>query len=226
MDFVSSVTEAFRQDGIWMWTIFLAQVASIAIIVERVSALYFKRHPSQKLLAYDFEDDIKKGRMDRVIDRSLHLGERNPLGGIVAAGAQAAANLGGRDEIQARMDEVLIHEDLKFERRVGFLAMIGNVATLLGLLGTIVGMIHSFRSVSNEDPLTKATLLSQGISTAMHATAYGLIVAIPSLVMYAVLQNRAQHLSEDLNQGALKIYNWLSYSYEAIPQQKIKLGAS
>ena len=59
MDFVSSVTEAFRQDGIWMWSIFVAQVASLVIISERVVALYFRKKPTQKLLAYDFEDDVK-----------------------------------------------------------------------------------------------------------------------------------------------------------------------
>jgi biopolymer transport protein ExbB/TolQ len=100
--------------------------------------------------------------------------------------------------------------------------MIGNVATLLGLLGTIVGMIRSFQSVANEDAMTKANLLSAGISTAMHATAYGLIVAIPALVMYAVLQNRSQRIAEDLNQGALKVFNWLSYNYESVPSKKMK----
>jgi biopolymer transport protein ExbB len=98
--------------------------------------------------------------------------------------------------------------------------MLGNVGTLLGLLGTIVGMIHSFAATANVSAVEKATMLSQGISTAMHATAYGLIMAIPALVMFAVLQNRAQRLSEDLNQGALRVFNWLSYNYESVPQKK------
>jgi biopolymer transport protein ExbB len=222
MELLSSIALAFKQDGIWMWTIFFAQIASIAIIFERVSALYLGRSLNQKQLAFDFEEDIKKGRLEKVLDKAKRVGGSNPLSEVVIAGTQAALSMGGKDEIQARMDEILIHENSKLEKRTGFLAMIGNVATLLGLLGTIVGMIHSFRSVASEDAMIKANLLSAGIATAMHATAYGLIVAIPALVMYSVLQNRSQHISEDLNQGALKVFNWLSYSYESIPHKKAK----
>jgi biopolymer transport protein ExbB len=222
MDFFSSIALAFKQDGIWMWTIFFAQIASLAIIVERVSALYLGRTLNQKDLAFDFEEDIKKGRLEKVLERAKRVGGMNPLAEVVVAGTHAAMNMGGKEEIQARMDEVLIHENSKLEKRTGFLAMIGNVATLLGLLGTIVGMIHSFKSVANEDTMTKASMLSAGISTAMHATAYGLIVAIPALVMYSVLQNRSNQISEDLNQGALKVFNWLSYNYESIPHKKQK----
>lgn len=222
MDFISNVALAFKQDGIWMWTIFFAQIASLAIVFERVSALYLGRSVNQKELAFEFEEDIKKGRLDKVLDKAKRFGRSNPLSEVVIAGTQAAMNMGGRDEIQAKMDEVLIHENTKLEKRTGFLAMIGNVATLLGLLGTIVGMINAFRSVANEDAMTKATMLSAGISTAMHATAYGLIVAIPALVMYSILQNRSQQVSEDLNHGALKVFNWLSYNYESVPQKKTK----
>ncbi len=222
MDFISSIALAFKQDGIWMWTIFFAQIASLAIIFERVSALYFGRSISQKDLAFEFEEDIKKGRLEKVLEKAKRVGGSNPISSVVIAGTQAALNMGGKEEIQARMDEVLIHENSKIEKRTGFLAMIGNVATLLGLLGTIVGMINSFKSVASEDAITKANLLSSGIATAMHATAYGLIVAIPALVMYSVLQNRAQQISEDLNQGSLKVFNWLSYSYESVPQKKAK----
>jgi biopolymer transport protein ExbB len=94
--------------------------------------------------------------------------------------------------------------------------MLGNVATLTGLLGTITGMIRSFAAVSQANPADKAALLSAGISEAMNCTAYGLITAIPALVAYAILQNRANHLSEDLNQAALKAFNWLSYSYDPV----------
>ena len=118
------------------------------------------------------------------------------------------------------MDEVLVQENSRLEKRTGFLATIGNVGTLLGLLGTVVGMIASFSSVASVNPVEKANLLSQGISMAMHSTAYGLIMAIPALVMFAVLQNRANTLAEDLNQAALMVFNWLSFNYEAVPNRK------
>jgi biopolymer transport protein ExbB/TolQ len=134
----------------------------------------------------------------------------------VIAGATAAYNLGGRDEIQGKMDEVLLHEAAIIERRTSFLPMLGNVATLTGLLGTITGMISSFVAVSYANPAEKGALLSAGIAEAMNTTAYGLIVAIPALMMFALLQNRTEQLVDDLNQASLKVFNWLSYAYEPI----------
>lgn len=220
MELFSMISAAFQHGGIWMWAIFAAQVASLAIIAERVFALYIMRQPGQKNLADSFEDEIRKGQIEKVLNKSKTMGAMNPLAKVIEAGSQAALDLGGRDEIQAKMDEVLIHENAKLERRTGYLAMLGNVGTLLGLLGTIVGMIHSFAAVANVSPVEKATMLSSGISLAMHATAYGLVMAIPSIVMYSVLQSRAQRLSEDLNQGALRVFNWLSYNYESVPAKK------
>jgi biopolymer transport protein ExbB/TolQ len=112
------------------------------------------------------------------------------------------------------MDEVLIAENAALDKRTQFLAMLGNVATLTGLLGTITGMIKSFAAVAYANPSEKAALLSAGISEAMNATAYGLIVAIPALLAYAVLINRTNSLMEELTQGALKAFNLLSYSYD------------
>ena len=79
-----------------------------------------------------------------------------------------------------------------------------------------MGMIKSFSAVSEATPVEKAALLSSGISEAMNTTAYGLIMAIPALIMFAVLTNRSQRLAEDLNQSALKLFNWLSYAYEPV----------
>ena len=79
--------------------------------------------------------------------------------------------------------------------------MLANVGTLTGLLGTILGMIKAFSAVSQANASEKALMLSNGIATAMNTTAYGLIMAIPTLVMLAILNNRANALSEDLNQG-------------------------
>ncbi|MCB0357675.1 MAG: MotA/TolQ/ExbB proton channel family protein, partial [Bdellovibrionales bacterium] len=135
----------------------------------------------------------------------------------VEAGLQSALNLGGKEEIQGKMDEVLLAENSKMEQRTAFLPMLANVGTLTGLLGTIVGMIKSFAAVTYANPMEKATLLSAGISEAMNTTAYGLIMAIPTLILFAVLANRATQLTEDLNQGALKVFNWLSYAYEPVP---------
>ena len=214
MGIFTAISEAFQAGGIWMWAILAAQIVSIAIIIERVFHLYVLRSPSQKRMASVFEKNIKAGELDKVLTTKAPIGKIHPIYNVTRAGAEAAAHMGGKEEIQAKMDEILINENDKLGRLTGFLAVIGNIGTLLGLLGTIVGLIQSFASVSNLNPVEKSTQLTQGISMAMNTTAYGLIVAIPALVAYAILQNRSNKLTQDLNQAALRVFNWLRFSIE------------
>lgn len=222
MEFFTGLAKAFEHGGFWMWPILGIQLTSIVIIIERSYALFARRKINQAPIALSFEESIRKGEMDSVISKAQALATQNPVARAIAAGATAARNLGGKEEIQGKMDEVLIEENAHLDHRTAFLSMLGNVATLTGLLGTISGMIKSFAAVADANPAEKATLLSAGISEAMNATAYGLITAIPALVAFAILQNRANRLAEDMNQGALKVFNWLSYTYEPITSYKIQ----
>lgn len=210
-----SMAAAFLAGGPWMYPIMAIQLVSIVIVIERTYVLFVKRSPNQGRITDGFEESIRKGELDAVIEKARALGAE-PVAGAALAGARAAKALGGKDEIQGKMDEILILENGKLDRRVGFLSMLGNVATLTGLLGTITGMIKSFAAVSYANPAEKAALLANGISEAMNCTAYGLITAIPALVAYSVLQNRANRLAEDLNQSALRIFNWLSFAFEPV----------
>lgn len=223
MEFLLSLGRGFTSgDAIWMWTILAAQIVSVALIIERVVALYVNRQANQKSLANLIGEDIRKGDLDKALKRSVQLGKSQPLGTVAAAGIQATMDMGGKEEIQLKMDEVLMEESSRVEKRIGFLAMFANVATLLGLLGTITGLIHSFAGIGNANPAEKATILSQGISLAMNTTAYGLIVAVPALIAYAVLQNRATRLTDDLNKAALNLFIQLGYHYEPVPVKKSK----
>jgi biopolymer transport protein ExbB/TolQ len=220
MEFIAQIGIAFEHGRFWMWPIAVFQVLSLAIIFERLIALFVSRRPTQIHLIAQFEDNIRRGELDTVITKAMALKAVHPIAKALVAGTQAVQRFGGKDEIQGKMDEVLLHENALLDRRVGYLSMLGNVATLTGLLGTITGMIRSFAAVAYANPSEKAALLAEGISEAMNCTAYGLIVAIPALVMYAVLQGRAGTLAEDLNQAALKVFNWLSYSYEPIGKRR------
>ncbi len=217
MSMLGMAAKAFEQGGIWMFAIMVAQIFSLAIIAERVFALFVARSKNQSKIAREFEEDIKKGRLDRVLHKSRALAASEPIAAVTCAGAQAAQDFGARDEVQAKMDEILAIENAKLERRTGFLSMLGNVGTLLGLLGTIIGLIHAFSSISNMNAADKSVYLTQGVALAMNATAYGLIVAIPALVMYAVLMNRTQHLQDDLNQASFRVFNWLTFNYQSVP---------
>ena len=223
MDFFLALARGFTSgDAIWMWAILAAQIISMAIIIERVVALFINRKVNQKTLSKSLADDIRAGNLDKALRRSQQIGKTEPLGVVASAGIQAAIDMGGKEEIQLKMDEVLLEETSRVEKRIGFLAMFANVATLLGLLGTITGLIHSFAGISNANAAHKATILSQGISLAMNTTAYGLIVAVPALIMYAVLQNRASRLSDDLNKAALNLFIQLGFHYTPVSDKKQK----
>ncbi len=218
------ILKSFAEGGFWMYPILGVQIAAVAIIIERTVALFVKRSISTRSLVGIFEEDIKKGNLSTVLRKAESLPYDSALRKVVEAGTTAAINMGGREEIQAKMDEVLYHEQGRLETRVEFLSMLGNVATLMGLLGTIVGMIRSFAAIATVDQTTKATMLAQGISEAMNATAYGLIVAIPTLVMYSVLQNRVHKISDDMTKSALRLFNLLGFHHESVPTKKTVSG--
>lgn len=209
----------FQKGGIWMWAILFFQIFSLAIIAERIWFLFVKRKLGYKNYAENFAEDIRRGNVQAVVDRSQKDWDTTPMSRAIHAGAEVALNYGGSEEMQGRMDENLLVEASQLEKRTHFLVMLGNVGTLTGLLGTIVGMIKAFSAVTYANPSEKATLLSSGISEAMNTTAYGLIMAIPALFMYAVLHNRANELQEDQAQGALRIFNLLSYKYQPVVGQ-------
>ena len=219
-----NIAIAFHQGGFWMWFIFVIQMVSFVVIFDRLWSLYIRRKLTQKEIALQFERDIRTGDLKNVIRRAEDLGFENSINKVIVAGTSVAMNFGGQHEIQGKMDEVLLEEQADIEKRTGYLSMLGNVGTLAGLLGTIVGMIKAFSAVGIAELEQKALLLSQGISEAMNTTAYGLIMAIPALIMFAILQNRTNLLSEDLHQGALKVLNWLSYTYESIPSHPTRVN--
>lgn len=221
MEFFFSLGRGFlSSDAMWMWAILGAQIVSVAIIAERCVALFVARKPNQKAITKLFIEDIRSGNLDKAMKKAQQLSSTQPIAVVAAAGLQAAMDMGGKEEIQMKMDEVLMEENSRLEKRISFLSMFANVATLIGLLGTITGLIHSFAGIANANAAEKATILSKGIALAMNTTAYGLLVAVPALVMYAVLQNRSQVLSEDLNKAAMKIYIMLGFNYEAVPTKK------
>ena len=99
----------------------------------------------------------------------------------------------------------------KIQKRTSYLAMIANVATLLGLLGTIAGLIESFSAVGHADPQQKAALLANGISTAMNATMLGLAVAVPCMVIFSVFINKANRLIAEVEAGGMTVHDSLQY---------------
>ncbi len=212
------VFKAFDAGGIGMYPISVALIFAIAIVVERVYTLYFKSSVDKEAFLKGLKKHIYAGDLDKAI--SYCAGQkRTPLVSVVKAGLINVPK--GEAEVQAAMDEASLRESPRIERRTGYLAMISNVATLLGLLGTIIGLIHSFGAVANANPADKATILAQGISEAMYCTAFGLSVAIPSLILYSLLQGRTQSMVDDINESSVSVLNLIVAN-----RDKMKMPAS
>ena len=199
-----SIARAFEGGGWGMYPIAATLVFALAIMFDRIWALYFKASIDKETFLQGLKKHIYSGDLDKAI--SYCAGQkRTPLVSVIKAGLINVPK--GEDDVQAAMDEATLRESPRIEKRTGYLAMIGNVATLLGLLGTITGLIKCFGAVANANPADKAAILSQGISEAMNCTAFGLGVAIPSLVLYSVLQGRTQHMVDDINESAVGVLN-------------------
>lgn len=224
-----SIMQKFQEGGVFMYFILLFGLFTIGFIVERGVALYvrLKSAPSdfrQKLLEF-----IARGDLQGAATFATTVGANTSIGRIALVGINLRQGAGGEEELQARLDEKLASEISNLDRRTGFLAMFGNVATLLGLLGTISGMIQSFAAVASASPSDRAMMLSKGISEAMNCTAFGLIVAIPALVAFAIYQNRTDRIVTQLTGLATEIYHDLLFLTESAlspsPDRKRGTGA-
>ena len=197
----------FHEGGPMMYVIFCLGLVSAAICAERYYALFFKmtlnkEHFFKNLTGYLFKGDLKG--MLLVCDQNPA-----PLSKVIKACLIRLVNKGTDAEIQAALDEGAMMETPAIEQRIGFLAVISNVATLCGLLRTVTGLIIAFKAVATADPATKAAMLTKGISEAMNTTAFGLVVAIPTLLCYSMLQNRAQRLIDDINEISIRTFNFV-----------------
>ena len=207
------IQRAFVEGGPVMYVILFIGILTILLIVERLIAL--------KAAAVD-----KKDFLDQVYSMILRGDVRGaisfcdvkktPLSNTIKAGLVQALNKRPDEEIQVAMDASVLREQPKIEGWASLLAVTGNTAVLSGLLGTIIGMIQSFRAVAAADPAQKAVELSKGISHALNCTAFGLLVAIISIIAYGYLQLRIQRLENEMVEGSMSVLNLVAANRDKI----------
>ena len=201
-----NLVEQFHAGGVFMYFILAFGLMTLVLIVERSFALYV----SYRAAPSDFRKNILSfvARGDFTATQNYIDGlPSTSMGRIVSVACRLRSSGAGDEALQARMDEQLSQEISRYDKRVGFLAMFGNVSTLFGLLGTVTGLISSFAGVAAASPVERANLLSAGISEALNSTAFGLIAAIPALVASAVLQNRVEGIITALTEQASELYH-------------------
>jgi biopolymer transport protein ExbB len=211
MTVLKLLADAFHDGGWGMWPILIILMLTISIVIER--AVYLRKAviDKEKLQAL-LRSQISAGNIQGAI--KVCSGNSTPLTRIIQSGLMRANR--SDVEITAAMDEATLRELPEVEKRTGYLAMLGNLATLAGLLGTITGLIKAFAGVAGVDPSQKATLLSKGISEAMNCTAFGLATGIIGLAGYAWLNGKTQHILDDVAEVKKNVANLLMSAKAAL----------
>ena len=200
----------FQQGGIFMYPIALVLLLGLAITLERLIYLSSVRRSNRR--AYDKGILPLLRKRDYRGAQKLAIQSETAIATIMSSGLSRLLNNHPREDIEYAMEEGLMEVLPRLEKRTQYLATLANVATLLGLLGTIIGLIAAFTAVANADPAEKATLLSQSISVAMNTTAFGLMTAIPLLLLHAWLQTRTNEIVDSFEMAGVKFLNIISES--------------
>lgn len=214
---MSGLMQAYWDGGFFMHLIAISSVVGLAIAVERLLVLLAAGNINKDQVLNRIRNAIYSGNIEKAIAATSQT--RTPLTNIVRAGLVAVKNNGDSEEVQTAMDAVALREVPRLEKRIGLLATTSNIATLLGLLGTVTGLIGAFAAVANVAPAEKATMLSNAIAVAMNTTAFGLIVAIPLLGFFGFLNSMAQGIIDDMHESSVSTLNFLLTNRNKMRQQ-------
>lgn len=208
MDFTQTILRFFQEGGYFMYPIAFILALGLAIVIERYISLTIARGKNSsafKSLYSKLANGDTDGAKQECDDNGTAVAE------VLGFGIdRMQAGDSDRQSIELAMEEGLMEATPQLEKRTHYLATLANVATLLGLLGTIMGLISAFTAVANANPAEKADLLSASISVAMNTTAFGLMVAIPLLLIHAVLQTKTTAIVDSLEMAAVKFLNVLT----------------
>jgi len=203
---LGSIAKAYVDGGAFMHPISVVSVFGIAIMAERFFFLFFKYN----INANQFMAQIQKLVMANNIDRAIKLCNAAPsaaLPKVIKAGLTRANK--GEIEIGNAIEEATLEVVPSITKRTPTLQSVASIATLLGLLGTIVGLIQAFDAVATAPPDMKSQMLTASIAIAMNTTAFGLIVAIPTLAAFVFLNNTTKKIIDEVDQYSVKLQNLL-----------------
>lgn len=204
MEIYTTIVSFFQGGGAFMYPIAVVMALGVAVAIERYVYLTWTSRNNQsvweKIVPY-----IKTGRFQEAV--SITTGSKAAIGSILTYGLQRVQSAARRDDIEKAMEESLMEVVPRLEKRTHYLATFANMATLLGLLGTVIGLISAFAAVSTVNPAEKANLLSASISVAMNCTAFGLMVAVPLVLIHAVLQTKTTEIVDSLEMVSVKFLN-------------------
>ena len=206
MDLLPWLIKSFQEGGLVMYPIMLLLSLGIGIAIERYVLLSLSKRSNTRMWD-QLMPLVKNGDFQQAMTLSNR--SKADISKVLMYGLSRIKGARRREDIETAMEEGLMEITPRLEKRTHYLSMFANIATLLGLLGTVAGLIKAFTAVAQANPAEKAELLSASISIAMNATAFGLVTAIPLLFAYTVLQTKTTELVDSLEMAAVKFTNMI-----------------
>jgi biopolymer transport protein ExbB len=207
MDFFYSIAGFFSSGGLFMYPILLVFAVGVGIAIERYLTLLMVTNKNQ-VVWEKVQPLLSEGDFDEA--RRMTSEDDSTISQVLNMGLSLQGAVRRREDIEIAMEESMMEIVPRLEKRTPYVALASSIATLLGLLGTIMGLIQAFTAVANANPAEKADLLSASISVAMNTTAFGLMVAIPLLIIHAILTSKTGDIVDSLEMATVKALNVFS----------------
>ena len=207
MDAFYSIVSFFSTGGMFMYPILIVFAFGVAIAIERFVTLTLVTNKNQ-LVWSKVQPLLDSGDFEEA--REMTNEDESTISRVLTMGLSLQGTVRRREDIEIAMEESMMEIVPRLEKRTPYVALASSIATLLGLLGTIMGLIQAFTAVANANPAEKADLLSASISVAMNTTAFGLMVAIPLLVVHAILTSKTGDIIDSLEMATVKALNVFS----------------
>ncbi|MBW1810485.1 MAG: MotA/TolQ/ExbB proton channel family protein [Deltaproteobacteria bacterium] len=197
----------FSRAGIWMFLILMVSVYTLTLVIERSYALWFRFKIDANQILSRILSFVDSNNYSRAIE-VCNSRQSHPMCVVLKSGLLKA----NRSDLEIRraLEQTTAKVSPQIQKRTPYLATLANVATLLGLLGTIFGLIMAFEGVEMASAAKKQEVLARGISVAMSTTAFGLIVAIPTTIAHAIITARQNVLLDTIEDSAMTLFNHLS----------------
>ncbi|MGM0443333.1 MAG: MotA/TolQ/ExbB proton channel family protein [Fibrobacterota bacterium] len=204
---IESLHQGFQDTGSFRWVLLGVLILALAVVLERLFFYYVVCRNVSTDRAADAARAIENGQIDEKIKTLSR--KKDPLSVLMKTALSAFAEKKANDEISEAIDEESVMQVPRFSQGLSYIALFANIATLLGLLGTIVGLQEAFMSLNELEGAAKTAKLTMGISKAMNTTAFGLIIAVPCMVFYTYLHNKQKGLTRTLDDAMLRLFNYM-----------------
>jgi biopolymer transport protein ExbB len=216
-----AIVKFFVEGGPFMLPILFVGAVGTAIAIERYVSLT-RMSVKNRNVWVQVEPALASGDFDKA--RELTSKDESAIARLLSMGLALQGAVRRRDDVKTAMQERMTEIMPQLEKRTHYLATLANVATLLGLLGTVSGLISAFAAVATVNPAEKANLLSASISEAMNCTAFGLVTAVPFLIIHALLQTKTTRLIESLESVSIKFLTALTSRQRTVAQGPVELA--